>query len=182
MKKNICVFCSSSNQIADSYKKSAFRLGELIAESDNTLIYGGATGGLMSAVAEGAHAKNGEIVGVITDSIVKMGRLSPLLTQTICVKNLGERKVEMKKLADVFVVLPGGYGTLDEMFDIIASGTIGEHKKPLILVNENGFFNHFLEEVTLMKNEKCIPQEESYTFILAGNVDECMKKIINPHI
>lgn len=176
---NICVFCSSSNHIADRYKRSAFLLGEKIAGSGNTLVYGGASGGLMTAVAEGATTKNGEIIGVIATPIVKMNRQSNLPTQLFSVKDLSERKQKMKEVADFFVVLPGGYGTLDEMFDVVASGTVGEHKKPLILVNENGFFDFFLTEINFMKSEKCIPERESYKINVVQNIEDCIELIIN---
>ena len=175
----VCVFCSSSNKIADEYKQSAFRLGELIAESGNTLVYGGATGGLMTAVAEGASLKKGEIIGVIAEPIIKMNRQSDLPTQLISVKEMSERKQKMKEIADFFVVLPGGYGTLDEMFDVVASGTVGEHRKPLFLVNENDFFKHFLQGIELMKSEKCIPEQESYKINIVQNITDCIEQIIN---
>lgn len=175
---NICVFCSSSNNIADLYKKSAFRLGEMIAETGYTLVYGGATGGLMTAIAEGASSKNGKIIGVIAQPIIKMNRQSILPTELVIVKDLSERKSKMKEISDFFVVLPGGYGTLDEMFDVVASGTVGEHKKPLVLVNENHFFDHFLHEIELMKSEKCIPQNETYKISVTQNIDDCIQQII----
>ena len=175
---NICVFCSSSNHVADHYKQSAFRLGEFIAESGNTLVYGGATGGLMTAVAEGAKSKNGKIIGVIAKSIILMNRQSNMPTQQIVAKNLSERKEKMKEVADFFVVLPGGHGTLDEMFDVVSSGVVGEHKKPLFLVNENGFFDCLLQEIERMKVEKCIPENESYSINSTENMDECIELIM----
>ena len=182
LKKNICVFCSSNNLIADCYKNAAFHLGESIAENDHALVYGGATGGLMTSVAKGAHSKGGEIIGVITQSIVKMNRLSPVLSQTIYVNSLAERKAEKKKLTDIFIVLPGGYGTMDEMFDVVASGTLGEHRKPLIIINENGFYNPLLEQMALFKKENCIPKQESYQIEIVQDVDQCIERIINPNI
>lgn len=119
---NIAVFCSSSNHIADHYKQSAFLLGKLIAQSGNTLVYGGATGGLMDSVAEGAQSQKGSIIGVIPYAVIKMNRQSALSTQLITVETMSERKAQMKSFADIFVVLPGSYGTLDEMLNIVASG------------------------------------------------------------
>ena len=102
---NIAVYCSSSNHIAEHYKQSAFQLGEMIAESGDTLVYGGATGGLMDSVAEGAKSKNGEIIGVIAQAIIKMNRQSTLPTQLITVETLSQRKDLMKALADHFLLL-----------------------------------------------------------------------------
>lgn len=174
---NIAVFCSSSNHIANRYKQAAVRLGELIAESGNTLVYGGATGGLMDSVAEGAHTKNGKIIGVIAQAIIKMNRQSSLPTQLITVESMSERKAEMKALTDIFVVLPGSYGTLDEMLDIIASGIVGEHKKPLIIVNQDGFYDPFLNQIDFMRSELFIPIEERYKPIIVQDINHCLELI-----
>ena len=174
---NICVFCSSSNNIADHYKQAAFQLGELIAESGNTLVYGGAKGGLMDAVAEGAQNKKGTIIGVIAQAIIKMKRKSDLPTELILVETMSERKALMKTMSDSFVVLPGSYGTLDEMLDIIASGIVGEHKKPLILVNQDGFYNQFLLQTDYMRSEMFIPTDEKYKPFIVEDIHQCMKLI-----
>ncbi|MDD4994093.1 MAG: TIGR00730 family Rossman fold protein [Paludibacter sp.] len=173
----IAVFCSSSNHIANQYKKVAFQLGEFIAESGNTLVYGGATGGLMDSVSEGAHSKNGEIIGVIPNAVIKMNRQSSLPTNLITVETMSERKAEMKVLTDIFVVLPGSYGTLDEMLDIVASGVVGEHKKPLIILNQNGFYDLFLSQIDLMRTESFIPLEEKYKPIIVSEINQCIELI-----
>lgn len=169
---NIAVYCSSSNHIAENYKLSAFRLGEWIAESSNILVFGGATGGLMDAISEGAFSQKGEIIGVIPQAVKRMNRQSSLCSKLIEVETMSERKTKMKELADVFVVLPGSYGTLDEMFDVIASGVVGEHKKQLIVVNENGFYDDLLTQTDKMCKEKFIPVE-NYKPKVVGTINEC---------
>jgi uncharacterized protein (TIGR00730 family) len=170
---NIAVFCSSSNHIATYYHQVASRLGEYIASKGNTLVYGGATGGLMDAVAQGAHSKGGKIIGVIPQSILKMNRQSSLPTEFITALNLSERKQIIKEISHLFIALPGGYGTLDEMFDVIASGITGEHHKPLIIVNEQHFFDLLIEQIKRMKNEFFIPENESYQPYMVENLEEC---------
>ncbi len=174
---NIAVFCSSSNHIANHYKQSAFRLGELIAESGNTLVYGGATGGLMDSVAEGARSKSGLVIGVIPQAVIKMKRQSTLPTQLITVDTMSDRKAQMKTLADIFVILPGSYGTLDEMLDIIASGIVGEHQKPVVIINQDGFYNHFLKQIDFMRSELFIPTEEKYKPSIVQDINNCMELI-----
>lgn len=174
---NIAVFCSSSNHIAEHYKQSAFQLGELIADSGNTLVFGGATGGLMDSVAEGAYSKNGRIIGVIPQAVIKMNRQSALSTELIKVESMNERKAQMKALSDVFVVLPGSYGTLDEMLDIVASGIVGEHRKPLIIVNQNGFYDMLLKQIDFMRSELFIPIEERYKPIVVQDINHCLELI-----
>ena len=175
---NICVFCSSSNTISEHYKQVAFQLGELIAEGGNRLVYGGATGGLMDAVAEGVLSKEGKIIGVIAQAILKMNRKSELPTELILVETMSERKVQMKSISDFFVVLPGSFGTLDEMLDIIASGVVGEHKKPLILVNHEGFYDQLINQLNYMRSELFIPAEEKYKPLIVSDIHQCME-IIN---
>ena len=181
---NIAVFCSSSNRIADQYKQAAFRLGVMIAENGNTLVYGGATGGLMDSVSEGAQSKKGQIIGVIPQAVIRMNRQSSLPTELITVETMSERKTQLKSLSDVFVVLPGSYGTLDEMLDIIASGIVGEHSKSLIIVNQDGFYNQFLNQIDNMRKESFIPVEESYKPFIVQDINQCLELIklsINNH-
>lgn len=174
---NIAVFCSSSNNIADQYKKEAFRLGEMIADGGNTLVYGGATGGLMDSVSEGVKSKNGNIIGVIPFAVIKMNRQSLLPTELYKVQTMSERKALMKEKSDVFVVLPGSYGTLDEMLDIVASGIVGEHKKPIIIVNQYGFYDSFLKQIDFMRSEAFIPEVEKYKPIIAQDINHCLELI-----
>lgn len=174
----IAVYCSSSNHITDNYKTSAFQLGSWIAESGNVLVFGGATGGLMSAVSEGSYSKNGKIIGVIPKAVVKMKRQNPLCTELISVETMSERKKLMKDVADVFVVLPGSYGTFDEMFDVIASGVVGEHQKPLILVNLNGFFEDFISFSKRLISEGFLPaSHQNYQPSIVDNIEMCIELI-----
>lgn len=169
---NIAVYCSSSNHIAQNYLDTAFELGVWIAKNGHTLVFGGATGGSMTAVSEGATQENGQITGVIPEAVLKMGRQSPLCTRLITVGTMGERKALMKEEADVFVVLPGSYGTLDELFDVVAAGVVGEHKKPVIILNENGFYNDLLKQTERMRAEMFIPVEY-FKPMITNNLIEC---------
>ncbi len=173
---NIAVYCSSSNHITENYLKTGYNLGKWLAENKYTLVFGGATGGLMSTVSEGANSASGEIIGIIPTAVINMNRQSPLCTQLITVDTMSERKAQMKESADIFIVLPGSYGTLDEMFDVTASAIVGEHKKPLIVLNENGFYNELMLLTEKMKAEKFIPIE-NYKPIYVNSLDECFALI-----
>ena len=137
---NICVYCSSSDQVRDEFKQQAAEFGKWLANNGHTLVYGGATGGLMSSVAQGASDAGGDIVGIIPDCIIEKGRKSDLPTELFIVGDMAERKSMMKEYSDVFVVFPGGFGTLDEMFDTISSCMVGEHDKTTILYNPDNFW------------------------------------------
>ena len=173
---NIAVYCSSSNHIAENYLSTAYKLGEWIALQGHVLIFGGATGGSMSAVSEGAAMTGAKVIGVIPPAVINMNRQSPFCSELIKVKDMSERKAVMKEIADVFVILPGSYGTLDEMFDVTASGIVGEHKKPLIVINENGFYEYLIKLTDRMKEERFIPIE-NYKPIFVNTVVECFQEI-----
>lgn len=173
----ICVFCSSSNGIAESYKQSAFRLGKTLAEQGHTLVYGGATGGLMDAVAEGAASASGEIIGIIPEAIVRNKRLSTLPTTLIHTLDMSERKKQMLAISDVFVVLPGSFGTLDEMFGVVASGMVGEHTKPLICINENGFYDRLIAHIDFMQTQCSAAKSAHYQPVFVESVEACLEKI-----
>lgn len=174
---NIAVFCSSSNKVDEKYKSTAYQLGEWLAENGHTLIYGGATGGLMDSVSEGAFSKGGKIIGVIADAIIQMNRQTVLPVQLIKTSSMSQRKNEMRHIADMFIVLPGSYGTMDEMFDVIASGTVGEHKKRLIILNQDGFYNALIKQFDCCKSKRFIPNEEKYAPEIVNNIYQCFELI-----
>lgn len=173
----IAVFCSSSNRISSKLKLETFELGKKLAEKGHTLVYGGATGGLMDSIAEGFSSGGAEIIGVIPEIIIRAKRLSKLPTKLIETNTMSDRKVAMNNEADVFVVLTGGFGTLDEMFSVIASATVGEHKKPLICVNIDGFYDFLLKQINVMKQENCTPEIEMYRPIFVDSTNECLEYI-----
>ncbi|GHT17208.1 cytokinin riboside 5'-monophosphate phosphoribohydrolase [Bacteroidia bacterium] len=175
----IAVYCSSSDKIAEKYRKIAFELGTWIAANGHTLVYGGATGGLMDSVSDGALAGSGKIIGVIPHAVMRMGRIADKSMRLLVVQTMSERKMMMKSLADVFVVLPGGFGTLDEAFDIIASATVGEHHKPLILLNINNFYKNLVAQFDHCRTENCIPFEENYKPFIVNSLEECTTMLMS---
>ena len=147
----------------------------------NIAVYGGAVGGLMTAVAEGAYTNKGNIIGVIPQSVINKGRKTNLPIELHTTYDLNERKKLMKHLADVFIVLPGSFGTLDELFDVVAAGTLKEHKKPLIILNWQHYYDHLIELFDRMKQEQCLPKAETYKPDIATDIEECIN-IINKYI
>nr|AMP55617.1 TIGR00730: TIGR00730 family protein [uncultured bacterium] len=174
----IAVYCSARNQVGEEYKALARDLGRWIAENGHTLVFGGATGGLMTEVSKAAFEAKGEVVGVIPERIEKAGRISPYCTELVRCYVMSERKQQMRDNADVLVCLPGSYGTLDEMFDVIASGTVGEHHKPIYILNYKGFYEGLLQQIKTMKALSFLPQEESYKPCFVDSLQE-LQTIIN---
>ena len=180
---NVCVYCSSSNQVCDEYKQQATKLGKWLAENGHTLVYGGATGGLMSAVAQGSADSDGDIVGIIPECIIEKGRKSDLPTELFVVGDMAERKTMMKEYADVFVVLPGGFGTLDEMFDTISSCLVGEHDKPTILYNPNNFWEGLLMQIErIMQEGMGYKIQRNANFSVVTTLDELTNQINESNI
>ena len=169
---NICVYCSAKDVIADEYKQLGRDLGKWIVEAGHTLVFGGATGGLMTVTSQTVFDGGGKVIGVVPHRIIEAGRRSPWCTETILVENMNARKQMMKQTADCFVCLPGSYGTLDEMFDVIASGTVGEHSKPVYILNYNGFYEPLRQQMQLMKKHAFLPEEEQYKPIFVDTLQE----------
>jgi hypothetical protein len=141
--KRICVNCGSNSGDSPEYLDAAAKLGEYLASRDIELVYGGASVGLMGALADAALRNGGIVTGVITGYLnEKVGHRG--LTKLIVVDTMHERKEEMFNLADAFIVLPGGYGTLEEMFEVLTWGQLGHHGKPCGLLNIMHYFDGLL--------------------------------------
>lgn len=175
----IAVYCSAKDCIPEEYLRLGDALGRWLAEQGHTLVYGGATGGLMTRTSDAARAAGGEVTGVVPHRIIAAGRLAANCTTQYIVKSMAERKQTMRDVADCFICLPGSYGTLDEMFDVIASGTVGEHKKPIYILNYKGFYEGIRREAEDMRALQFLPQQESYTPVYVNTLEELYKLLIN---
>lgn len=156
--KSVCVYCGSEIGKNPVYRDSAFKLGENIAESRRKLVYGGKTVGLMGECAKGALSKNGEIIGIIPEKFYSSDLDNFGFTELIRVSDSQNydafhlRKLEMFKKSDCFITLPGGLGTLDEFFEIATWHQIGKHKKPLGLLNVDGFWDDIIKHLKKIKD------------------------------
>lgn len=148
--KKIAIFCSASNHIEPVYQEAATQLGKWMGEQGKWLIYGGSNTGLMDTIAQAAKAHGSMIMGVVPTKLEEKAMVSDLLDVTFRSVNLSDRKDIMLQEADIMVALPGGIGTLDEIFHVMASASIGYHSKKVILYNVNGFWEeviHFLKKL-----------------------------------
>ena len=147
----ICVFCGSSPGARPSYRDAARAFGELLAERGIGLVYGGGNVGLMGVVADAAMARGGEVIGVIPEGLVAREVAHRGLPDLRVVSSMHERKALMSSLADAFVALPGGIGTLEELFEVWTWAQLGIHAKPCALLDVDGFYTslvRFLDHVT----------------------------------
>ncbi len=136
---NICVFCSSSEGVDGVYTEEAQELGLMIAAGGHSLIYGGGGYGLMGAIARAVRGNGGEVTGIIPEFM--MERKCDGLSKVIVTKTMRERKARMEEMSDAFVALPGGFGTLEEILEIIAHTQLGLVQKPVVLMNTEGFWS-----------------------------------------
>ena len=150
---NVCVFCGSSTGGDDSYRAAAAEAGHLIAAGGHTLIYGGGNIGLMGIIADSVLSHGGNVIGVIPDFLMnrEVGHLG--LTELVVVQSMHERKKKMAELADVFMALPGGWGTLDELAEILTWRQLGLIHQPIGILNVHSFFSPLLGQMKAMAEE-----------------------------
>ncbi len=142
--KSIAVFCGSSGGFDPAFMDQAFKLGQLLAGRGITLVYGGAKVGLMGAVADGALASQGKVIGVLPTFLSGVEIAHDRLSELIVVDTMHQRKTTMNELSDGIIALPGGFGTLEELFEMLTWGQLGLHHKPIGILNISGFYNHLL--------------------------------------
>ena len=140
----IAVFCSANNNIDPDYFRLTETLGRWIGENGHTLVYGGGNSGLMECIGKAVHEAGGRTIGDIPRIMEEGRKMSDYVDVEIPCEDLTDRKAIMMEHADVFYALPGGVGTLDEVFTIIASNTIGYHQKKVVLYNMKGFWNSLI--------------------------------------
>jgi hypothetical protein len=160
-------------------------VGAWLAANGHSMVFGGATGGMMSSASEAFRRvlphPFGEqrLIGVVTEHISRSGRRAGYCDDLHVVGSMAERKQMMRELADCFVCLPGSYGTLDEMFDVIGSGTVGEHDKPLIILSYKDFYKGLQIETARMKELHFLPEQERYSPIFVNTMDELFATLNN---
>lgn len=171
----IAVYCSAKDVIPEEYLRLGDELGAWIGAEGHTLVYGGATGGLMSRTSNAAKAAGAHVVGVIPPRIKAAGRLATNCDYLIEVNSMSERKQRMRDEADVIICLPGSYGTLDEMMDATSSAIVGEHHKQTYVLNYKGFYEPLKEQIALMRSLRFIPEQQSYEPVFVETMEELVK-------
>lgn len=176
---NICVFSSSSNAIPEVYFEDARALGRLIGSSGWNLIYGGANVGLMHACAEAARAGGARTVGIIPELIHAHRLSNPNDHEQVITPNMRERKYLMRKRSGAFIALPGGFGTLEEILEVITLKQLNYHNKAVVFVNTNGFYNPLLEQFDKAYSETFARENYRDMYFIASNPQEAIDYIKN---
>lgn len=177
--KNITVFCGSSFGSDPIFEEQATLLGQTLAKQNIQLVYGGSNTGLMKAVADGALNEGGKVTGVLPHFLQSKEIAHKNLTELILVETMHERKTKMNELCDGVIVLPGGYGTLEEFFEMITWAQLGLHKKPIGILNINGFYDDLIKLVQTMVDKGFLKQINRDMLLISDNIDELLEKMRN---
>ena len=168
----ICVFCSANNQIDAAFFQQTEELGRWAARNGHVIVFGGVNQGLMECLAKAVKEAGGETLGVVPSIVEEMGRTSQYNDRVLTCENLSERKQLMLDESDVFIALPGGVGTLDEVFTVAASYTIGYHHKRVILYNMLGFWDATIHMLDDLQQRGMVRGKWRDYICVANNLDE----------
>ena len=177
--KNICVYCSSGSDIDKKYFDAAKELGEKIAKNDLGLVYGGSSLGLMGEVAYSAQNAGAHVLGVVPEKIYNSPIEFPKEIELVITKDMRERKKTMEDRSDAFIAMPGGFGTLEEVSEIIVAKQLGYHFKPIVFLNVDGYYEKLFEFFDNFYENKFAHGNCQEIFFKANNVDEALEYIKN---
>ncbi|HPE87299.1 MAG: TIGR00730 family Rossman fold protein [Bacteroidia bacterium] len=177
--KSICVFCGSSMGNHPDYRQEAARLGKTIGESGNRLVFGGSNIGLMTVLADAVMAHGGEVYGIMPHNLVSREIAHQHLTRFFTVSSMAERKQLMGHLSDAFVALPGGFGTLDELAEVLTWLQLDLMQKPVAILNTHGFFDHLLKWLDHSCSEGFLRKEHRSNIIVANSPEQLMDTLFS---
>jgi len=177
--KRIVVFCGSSLGFNPVYKQAAIELGNAFIKQQIGLVYGGGKIGMMGVLADTILEQNGEVIGVIPKLLEKEEVVHSGVEEMIVCKKMSECKVIMSKLIDGYITLPGGFGTLDELFEALTLNQLHIEQKPVGLLNINGFFDAILLQIDKMIAEGYVKSENKRLLIVGNSVDDLLQKMNN---
>jgi len=170
--KRICVFCGSSTGNSASYRKAAIDLANFLSDNKLGLVYGGAKVGLMKILADTLLEKNGEVIGVMPQLLINKEVAHDGLSHFVVVESMAERKASMLELSDAFIALPGGFGTLDELSEILTYNQLHITDKPMGLLNVDGYFDRLLDFIDHGVEAGFIRPEHRQNLIVSNSIEE----------
>lgn len=177
MDKVICVYSSSSNSIDQVYFDIAAELGKAIALNKDTLLFGGGMRGLMGATATAVHQNGGTVIGVIPEALNQKGVVYETCDELIVTEDMRKRKSVMDARSDAFIALPGGYGTLEELLEIITLKQLKYHNKAIVIINENGFYDDLLKQFDRIIREQYAKPENSLLYHVTSDISDALHYI-----
>ena len=177
--KRITVFCGSSFGTEEIYKQQATLLGQTLAKQNIELVYGGANVGLMGAVADGILNEGGKAIGVLPNFLRSKEIAHLGLTELILVESMHERKTKMNDLCDGVIALPGGFGTLEELFEMLTWAQLGLHKKPIAILNIDGFYDSLIELTKVMVEKGLLKEANQQMLLVSDNIEDLLDQMKN---
>jgi uncharacterized protein (TIGR00730 family) len=177
--KTICIFCSSTPDLSEIIREQSAAFAKLLAEKGFSLLYGGTTCGLMKIVADAHKAAGGRLLGVIPRYMIERGIQHPELDQAFTAEDLRDRKQVMLDHSDAIVALPGGIGTYDEFFDLLAMKQLKRHQKPMFLFNIGGYFEPLMAMLRHSIAEKTVKAEHLELFEVVDSCEELVRRLSN---
>jgi uncharacterized protein (TIGR00730 family) len=178
MIRNVAVFCASATGTRLIYRDAAEELGRSLARRNIGLVYGGSNVGLMKAVAEAALALNGKVIGVIPEVLVDLEVAHHGITELHVTSTMHTRKALIGEKADAFIALPGGFGTFEELFEVLAWHTLKIHAKPILLLNVNGFYDKLLVFLDDCVAEGMLKPKSRELLLVADNVEDALTQLL----
>ncbi|RNL84502.1 TIGR00730 family Rossman fold protein [Sinomicrobium pectinilyticum] len=175
--KRITVYCGSNDGNDPVYKAQAFLLGKTLAQRNIELIYGGAHVGLMGAIADGALGEGGKVTGVLPGFLRNKEIAHEKLTELLLVETMSQRKIKIEELADGIIALPGGYGTLDELFEALTNAQLQLHRKPVGLLNTEGFYDGLVQLLDTMTSRGLLKEVNRNMLLVSEDIDELLDKM-----
>ena len=177
--KSITVFCGSSMGSEKNFESQASRLGEVLAQKGITLVYGGAKIGLMGAVASGALNKHGKVIGVLPRFLAGKEIAHDHLTELVLCDSMHERKTKMNELCDGVIALPGGFGTFEELFEMLTWAQLGLHKKPIGILNVDGFYDDLISMIQNMVNKGLLKESNQLLLLISDTIEDLLHQMEN---
>jgi len=175
--KSITVFCGSSSGTEPQFEQQAWNLGKTLAARNTTLVYGGAKIGLMGQVADGAMQNKGKVIGVLPVFLKAKEVAHEGLSELILVETMHERKLKMHELSDGIIALPGGFGTLEELFEMLTWSQLGLHTKPIGILNINGFYDELIAMIGKMVQKGFLKEINQQMLLVSHNTDDLLEKM-----
>ncbi|KAH6777100.1 putative lysine decarboxylase family protein [Perilla frutescens var. hirtella] len=175
--KTVCVYCGSSSGKRECYADAALELGQELVAKRLDLVYGGGSIGLMGRVAQAVHGGGGRVLGIIPRPLIGKEKTGETVGELTVVADMHQRKAEMARHADCFIALPGGYGTLEELLEVITWSQLGIHEKPVGLLNVDGYYNYLLTFIDKAVDDGFIKASQRHIFVSAPNAKELVQKL-----
>jgi uncharacterized protein (TIGR00730 family) len=175
---HVCVYCSSSTAIDPHHVAAAKELGRALAEAGHTLVWGGATVGLMGEVARAAREAGGRTEGIIPEHLIALEIADTAADDLVITPDMASRKAEMARRADAFVALPGGFGTLEELLEQLTLRLLAQHDKPVVLLDSGGFWQPLVAVFERLYEERFARPESRSAYVVTSRVDEVMEALV----